>query len=372
MRRLLLLFDNIQFTGINVLTQTFPFILFPALLNIKIRGKVNRFMLAEFLLFAYIFTISTFYMLSDDTYNQHGLIRQTISYALGLIIFSYFLRNKNFFNPNYLGTNINLCVLLIMPLVLYQVLILGHRAQGFSSEPSHLGDVLVLVIFPFIFLSWKENKLNFFVLSLSLIFLIMTFSMTSYLKFAIFMFVFLLLRSFLTACLFILATFLVAYQILVSDADVYIVNMFNNDINALMSLQLASFSGSFLDRFIWPLMLFDMQTDTRLFFGGGLGCELSCFFPLIDQEVALIIKSVKSDPPTLSPFYAKKVLYFGIIPSVFISLLYAFKLSYLRKRGRISDLEFSIFITVSISALFSIGPFWLPYIWMWKAYLLNK
>ena len=372
MRRLLLIFDNIQFTGINIFTQTLPFILLPALLNVKIRNKVNPFMLVEFFLFAYGLTISTFYILTDGAYSQNGLLRQTIAYALGLALFSYFLRNKNFFNSKYLGSSINLCVLLIMPLVLYQVLILGHRAHGFSSEPSHLGDVLVLVIFPFIFLSWKENKFSLLALLLSLIFLIMTFSMTSYLKFAIFIFVFLLLRSFLLVCLFISATFFVTYLIFVSDADLYIVNMFNNDFNALITLQLASFSGSFVDRFIWPFMLFDMQTDIRLFFGGGFGCELSCFFPLIDQEVASIIKSVKSDPPTLSPFYAKKVFYFGIIPSVFVSLLYAFKLGYLRKRGRVSDVEFSIFITVSISALFSIGPFWLPYIWMWKAYLLNK
>ena len=372
MRRLLLLFDNVQFIGINLLTQTFPFILLPALLNVKIRSKVNNFMLVEFLLFTYGLTISAFYILTDDAYSQNGLIRQTISYVLGLTLFSYFLRNKNFLNPKYLGSTINLCVLLIIPLVLYQVLILGHRAQGFSSEPSHLGDVLVLVILPFIFLSWKENRFNFLALSLSLIFLVMTFSMTSFLKFVILIMVFLILRSFVLLCLFISGTFLIAYIILVSDTDLYIVNIFNNDFNALITLQLVSFSGSFVDRFIWPFMLFDIQTDIRLFFGGGFGCELSCFFPLIDQEVASIIKSVKSDPASLSPFYAKKVFYFGIIPSVFVSLLYAFKLGYLRKRGRVSDIEFSIFITVSISALFSIGPFWLPYIWMWKAYLLNK
>lgn len=372
MRRLLLLFDNIQFMGINVLTQTFPFILLPALLNVKIRGKVNVFLLAEFFLFVYGLIISIIYMLSDAAYSQNGFIRQTISYALGLIIFSYFLRNKNFFNQKYLATNINLCVLLIMPLVLYQVFILGHRAQGFSNEPSHLGDVLVLVVFPFIFLSWTENKFNFPALLLCFIFLIMTFSMTSYLKFAIFIFVYLLMRNFLLICLFISTIYLFGYLILVSDADFYIIKMFHNDFNALITLQLASFSGSFVDRFILLLMLFDMQTDIRLLFGGGFGCELSCFFPLIDQDLASIIKSVKSDPPTLSPFYAKQIFYFGIVPVTIVAFLYFKRLIHLRKRGRVNNIEVSIFITVSVSALFSIGPFWLPYIWMWKAYMLKK
>lgn len=368
--KLLLGFDNVKIFGINSFSQTFPLLLIPALLSFRLRDKIKRVVFLEFIMLLYGVVVSTFYFLQSGDYALQGLIRQSSSYALGIIMFSYLLRSFDPSNQANIISWVNQLVYLLSIFVFMQLLFSGERPTGLSSEPSHVGDMIGLLLLPLLLLTRSKNPHFWLALFLLIVSLLSTQSLTSYLKVITLLVVITILLRPLFVLPLVAGVVFAIYIALNSHVDNYALNILKNDFNALMALNVLSLSGSFIDRFGGLVVLFTVDFSFERLFGGGFGCELSCFFPFLDAELADVIKGVKSFPPTLSPYFVKFSFYFGLIPS-FLLLNFYLLLIY-RKWKVISRLEISILLSLFTASLYSIGPFWLPYIWFWKAYLVKK
>lgn len=368
--KLLLGFDNVSVFGVHGASQTLPLVLIPSILSLRLRTKTKRALLIEWLFLSYGVVAAIFNFILADEYAMEGLTRQTLSYGLGLLIFAYLLRT---FNPREHSTVVpwtNQLTYLIFVFVVTQLLFSQERPTGLSSEPSHLGDVICLLLLPLLLVTRRSNPRFRLVLTLLLVSLLATQSLTSYLKLlTLAVAVLTFMRPTLVLPVIGISGGVMAWA-LSSNIDNYAINILQNDFSALVALNVAGLSGSFLDRFIGPALLLTTDVTPRLLLGGGFGCELACFFPLADSDIANVITSVKAYPPTLSPYLIKTIFYFGIVPTLLLGLYYLMIL--IRKWKRLSRLEKGLLISVLIASIYSIGPYWLPYVWIWKTYLVRK
>lgn len=368
--KLLLGFDNISVFGVVSVSQTLPLVVIPAILSLRLGSKIKLPLLIECFFISYGLLVSVVNFVQSDAYAMEGLIRQAFSYGLGLVIFSYLLRT---FDPRDFSTIIcwiNQLAYLLFLMVIAQLYITDGRPTGLSSEPSHLGDVICLLLLPLLLVTRQKNPQFWLVLTLLLLSLLATQSLTSYLKLlTLLLGVLIFLRPILVLPIIGVSGWLIAWA-WASSIDNYAFNMLDNDLNALYALNVLGLSGSFLDRFIGPVLLLTSGVTPGLLLGGGLGCELACFFPLAEPEIAEVIMSVKAYPPTLSPYLIKTVFYFGVVPTLLLSVYYLLIL--VRKWRSLSGIEKGILIAVLVASSYSIGPYWLPYVWIWKTYLIKK
>jgi hypothetical protein len=290
-------------------------------------------------------------------------LRQGASFALG--VSSFFMFEDAILSLGW-DRAAKICAVGALPSVaLAAVQLTGGqtRVQGFSSEPAHFADYLVLAALPALFrgvsAGWRRNML----LGAFTLALLLTFSSTGFFKagFAIALVVLSGRHVGKSVVLLVVAASL-AYVVLELVPDNYLSSTIGS-MHASYADTGEIAAGNFVDRmygFIGPASYLGEGCSLA---GCGFGADTVYFYQMFDPVIADIIASVKGDIVGLASLHGKLLLYSG--PVGYIVWLLAWWLGWraapLRHESRF------VLPTIFASAFFSLGPFFMPYTWLWLA-----
>jgi hypothetical protein len=237
------------------------------------------------------------------------------------------------------------------------------RIQGFSSEPSHLADMLVWALLPACALAaWPRLWRQLAALA-GLLTLVGTFSTTGLLKAGVALLAYYIgrgqaLRALLVLPLAaglgaaVLSLFPDNYVFLVLD---YMFTVFED------TGELAT--GSFIDRFFGLAGPVSLLGEWHSWLGYGLGGDTVYFNRLFDPGTADAIRDVKGDIASISSLQGKLLMYGGVWG---YALYLGAWVSAWRAAPRGHVARF-ILVALFVSTLFSLGPLFLPHVWLWLA-----
>jgi hypothetical protein len=306
---------------------------------------------------------ATGFLVVDVDLHVGTAIRQGASLALGFSSFLMFqdalirLGWQTAFRWIVIGglPSLTLCFL--------QLLAGNFRVQGFSSEPSHLGDMLVLAFLPACFFASLQPIRRAFALVFGATALLTSFSGTAYLKSAFAVFSFSAARGKALRGLAIATiTILLIYAVLLLYPDNYIFILIGLFRYYLESGNLIG--GSFIDRFFGLVGPLSMLDSIHGWLGFGLGGDSAYFDRMFDADTADAIRAEKTGVPSISSLQAKMLLYGGVPGEVLY--LCAWWVAW-RSCPKQHPARFLI-PTVFAASLFSLGPLFLPYVWLWLAF----
>lgn len=237
------------------------------------------------------------------------------------------------------------------------------RIQGLSPEPSLLGDMLVLAFLPacvYSGLTIHKRLAAFFSGSFALM---VAFSGTAMMKALFELLSFFAVRGNLVRGAGIAAVAMsIMWGILLLNPDNYIFHLWNLFQSFLDSGTLVG--GSFIDRFfgfVGPVSLLDQPEG---WFGLGLGGDSVYFRDMFSAATAEGILAVKVGLPQISSHQGKMMLYGGLLG--YALYLAAWWVAWRAAPAR-HPARFMI-PTVFAASVFSLGPFFLPYVWLWLAF----
>jgi hypothetical protein len=238
------------------------------------------------------------------------------------------------------------------------------RVQGFSSEPSHMADMLVFAFLPACAVACAPIRLRRLLALFGIVILVATFSTTGFLKAVFVVLVYFYLRGQLVRGL-IWAIVLACIVLLVLDffPDNYVFAIFRFMFDTYEQTGQLLGAGSFVDRFygfIGPLSQLD---GLHGWLGYGFGGDTVYFDRLFDADTANAIRDVKGDTVSISSLHGKMLMYGGV--AGYLIYLFAWKRSLANvPRTHIARVMVP---AVFASSLFSLGPLFLPYVWLWLA-----
>jgi hypothetical protein len=244
----------------------------------------------------------------------------------------------------------------------------AFRVQGFSSEPSQLADLLVLCLLPACVLSIRSTTVLLVVAGIGLMLLVATFSTTGYIKAMFLVMAVYALRGQITkGLLLILTATIVGYGIISLFPGNYVSLMlsFMQEVYG----QTGEFAGgSFIDRFFGFVGPFSQLSGWHAWIGYGFGGDTVYFDSLFSPGVADTIRAVKGDMVSISSLQGKMLMYGGVVGyALYLAGWYrAFVAAPRRHLSR------AMIAALFAASLFSLGPIFLPYIWMWLAVAANS
>jgi hypothetical protein len=239
----------------------------------------------------------------------------------------------------------------------------AYRVQGFSSEPSHLADMLVFVFFPAVALIQVSRFKRIILVAIGLGLLLLTFSTTGYLKALLAAFLYYLLRGQIASGLLKSLIFLSLGMIVLNlfpDNYVFKILIFMID----MYEQTGQFgTASFIDRFFGFIGPITQLSGVHGWLGYGFGGDSVYFDSLFSDSTASAIREAKGDVASISSLQGKMIMYGGVLG--YAIYLLAWKRSISRvPRTHIARVMIPVVFTGSV---FSLGPIFLPYVWLWLA-----
>jgi hypothetical protein len=244
-----------------------------------------------------------------------------------------------------------------------QILSGQYRIQGFSSEPSHLGDMLVLAFLPACVYAELKVGRRMMMMVPGATALMATFSGTAIMKAVFAVFSISAVKGHFVKGLIVSVIALTAvYAILLLYPDNYIFNLYGLFKSFLDSGTLIG--GSFIDRFFGIVGPLHMLREPAGWLGVGLGGDSVYFDQMFDPATADAIRTQKTGLPSISSHQGKILLYGGILgASLYITAWW----QAWREAPKSHPARFLI-PTVLASSVFSLGPFFLPYVWLWLAF----
>ncbi len=238
-----------------------------------------------------------------------------------------------------------------------------YRIQGFSSEPSHMADMLIFAFLPACAVADVSVKMRRLLALAGIALLIATFSTTGYLKALGAATIYFYLRGKLgRGGIWLLSLFVLGYIALNAFPDNYVFTI----VGAVFTIyeqtgQLGT--GSFIDRFFGFVGPLSQLNGLHGWFGYGFGGDTVYFNRLFDEETAAAIREVKGEISSISSLQGKMLMYGGVVG--YALYLYAWKRSLFKvPQAHIARV---ITPTIFVSSLFSLGPLFLPYVWLWLA-----
>ena len=238
----------------------------------------------------------------------------------------------------------------------------SSRLQGFSSEPSQLADMLVFAFFPACAYANLKSSSRIILMALGAAALLLSFSGTGLMKAAFALLCLsavhgrLIRGAFLVTCLLILT-----YQILLFFPDNYIFGLWNLFQSFLDSGTLIG--GSFIDRFFGFVSPLETLRELHGWFGFGLGGDTVYFDYIFNPDTAEAIRQVKGAIASISSLQAKVLLYGGLLG---YSLYFTAWWSAWRTTSKLHPARFML-PAIFAASVFSLAPFFLPYVWLWLA-----
>jgi hypothetical protein len=363
---------------IHSTAQSLPFTAVLSIPYLLIRGRTLRTNVASkrvafwlslaLLLFLFVTAINVVIESLGGDYVALDLriasaLRQGLSYTLGLTTFLMFVDALARLGQVACARLLIFSMLPTFALVVWQVVGGTMRAQGFSSEPSLLADMLVWGFIPACLTCAWRAVVRFVLFSLGSLLLFLTFSTTGFMKFGFvvllhfsarrqFAYAALAVSTFATLLWFVLSSFPENYVVYVID---YMAKKYD-ETGTLTS-------GSFTDRFYGLAGPLSGLSSWHGWLGFGLGGDAIHYSKLFDSETEAAIREVKGDTFALSSLQGKVFLYGGIIG--YLAYLRAWWLAFnAAQKGHISRY---VLPSIFVGSLFSLGAFFLPYTWLWLA-----
>lgn len=366
----------------NSTSQTFPIVCLVSLIYTPFlffqrfhRSSGNNFLLIPQFLFLYLCLITFANIIVEGfinieniniNYRINSSIRQGASFILGVSVFYTFLDIFKSIKFNRVELIIIIATIPTLLLCSYQFFIGEFRIQGFSTEPSHLADYLVWIFLPTCFTANLKKRLKLILYIIGLVFLFLTFSTTGYLKLLSIIFFYSILNNKLSIkqLLYILTfiSLLIAFLIFFAG-DNYVLIMVNMILKAYNGDGDILAIASITDRFFGFIGPFNLMDSFGGLMGYGFGADSVYFSSMFSPDVADVILLTKGDLPALSSLQGKMLLYGGVF-GYFYYLLFWYK-SW-KSSGK-NNLARVIIPAIFFSSLFSLAPFFLPYVWYWLA-----
>ena len=301
---------------------------------------------------------------AHDEWRLATATRQGFSLALGLTTFVMFqdvllrLGHAQAFKWLAIGGIPSLL------LVLVQLLAGEPRVQGFSSEPSHLADVLVFAFLPACgYVAWPFRRRVALALVGTLA-LVVAFSSTGLMKATMVMLLYFASRNLLGRGLLVIAAVMAAVFAVLSFFP-------ENYVFLIVSWMYTSYmdtgvfvGGSFIDRFNGFAGPVAMLGDWHAWFGYGLGGDTVYFDQLFDLDTADAIRDVKGDIASISSLQGKMLLYAGVWG--YAIYLAAWLIAW-RSAPPGSPSRFMV-PALFFASVFSLAPLFLPHLWLWFAF----
>ena len=238
-----------------------------------------------------------------------------------------------------------------------------YRIQGFSTEPSHMADMLVFAFLPACVVADVSVKMRRLLALVGITLLIATFSTTGYLKaFAAVVIYFYLRGKLGRGGIWLLFLLVLGYIALNFFPDNYVFTIVGYMFTIYEQTgQLGT--GSFVDRFFGFVGPVSQLNGLHGWFGYGFGGDTVYFDRLFDEETAAAIREVKGEILSISSLQGRMFMNGGV--AGYALYLYAWKRSLFQvPRAHIARVMIP---TVFAASLFSLGPLFLPYVWLWLA-----
>jgi hypothetical protein len=239
-----------------------------------------------------------------------------------------------------------------------------YRVQGLSAEPSQLADVLVFLFFPACALANISRASRIGGAILGGIAFIATFSSTGFAKLG-----FLALSYFAARGRLVRGVVYVA--IAVGVLILILARLFpQNYVFQMTSFIYKTYSqagtlatGSLIDRFFGLAGPISLLNDPRSWFGYGLGGDTVYFDRMFAPDVAIAIRAVKGSTVSISSLQGKILMYGGL--AGYATYLAAWFTAW--RASTMTDMARYMLPAVFVASLFSLGPLFLPFVWLWLA-----
>lgn len=298
-----------------------------------------------------------------DTYRLATALRQAISMLMGITTLAMFqstIRNLG------LARCMRYAALGSLPTIIAALMQIGRgefRVQGLSSEPAQFADMLVFALIPAVFLGGFSRRLRVPLLLFGGFLLLLTFSSTGYMK-ALFA-----IAAYAVSRGRFVSGLIMAGGIIAIGGVFLVLNPDNYVVTVLGLLYKGIEDGSymriptFVDRFYGLVGPISLAATGHGLFGFGFGGDTVYFPRLFTREIAEIILSVKADVPALTSMQGKLLMYGGIFGySIFLcAWILAFRAA---PKGHAARFMMP---AIFAGSLFSMGPLFLPHIWLWLA-----
>ena len=299
----------------------------------------------------------------DDSLRMSTALRQAVSLGLGFSSFLMFQDALIRVGWRAACRWILLGALPSFALCGIQILQGNPRVQGFSSEPSLLGDTLVFAFLPACGFAKLKVRNRVLLMIAGAVALLASFSGTGIIKAAFAAIGYSIVKGKIVRGLVLVVCALsLTYGILLLYPDNYIFMLFNLFQSFLDTGTLVG--GSFIDRFFGFFGPVSTLSQPHGWLGFGLGGDTVYFDRIFDEETAAGIRETKNTIASISSLQAKVLLYGGVVGYAFY--LAAWWTAW-RTTPKSHPARFMI-PTAFAASVFSLGAFFLPYIWLWLAF----
>ena len=248
-------------------------------------------------------------------------------------------------------------------LLAVQIVTGEFRVQGFSSEPSLVADMLVLAFLPACATAAMSVRIRWVGALFGTAALLRTFSTTGFMKAFFAAVVYFIERRQLARGVLILGLFLgVVYIVFSSFPENYAALVFSY-MNQQYERTGELVTGSFIDRFYGFAGPFSLMSSPHGWLGFGFGGDTVYFDTMFQGDIAAAIRNEKPGMVSISSLQGKMLMYGGVLGYA----LYCTAWLRAWKGAPRLHLARVMLPAIFLSSLFSLGPMFLPYTWLWLA-----
>lgn len=360
--------------------QSFPATAALSLVYIALRGPTLRWSRQSVRVFACLASVflamllltagNLMYESSQSTDLQEAwriqtALRQGVSFVLGLTTFAMFqdallrVGHGAAFRWMIIGS---LPSFVLLP---FQAFTGAFRVQGFSSEPSYLGDMLAFSFLPAVAAAKLPTQgMRRALMFLGVLTLFSTFSSTGFMKLALVLLCYFVSTGrALRGLVLVTLAFTITYGLLSLWPENYVFSTFSElysvyqDSGELLNI-------TFLDRYMALMGPLSMLNRPIAWLGMGLGADSVYFDHLFDAVTAEAIRSVKWGAPSITSLQGKTLMYAGVWG--YLAYLGTWAVAW-KSAPRKHPARFML-PAVFLASLFSLSPFFIPYVWLWLAF----
>lgn len=240
------------------------------------------------------------------------------------------------------------------------------RLQGTFSEPSHLGDFLIMLLIPcstFLYLETKKKQ-YVFVVGIGVIAGILTFSTLTIARLLILAISLLMLHFSIKRAIIASGSFIALISGFLFSGPNHVQYGLMRVLDLLRSGELPYNFASLVDR-VYPVIYGFKAISSGYIFGLGPGSDWYAKSIIFDEAFLTLILPFKNSTSIANSFMGKMVIYWGIIPIMLLGLWGAY--IYRRYDKTISEERILLAISIStiINSFFGLGNFSFPYVWFW-------
>jgi hypothetical protein len=253
-----------------------------------------------------------------------------------------------------------------------------YRIKSLFSEPSHLGQYLVFIIFPILIINIKNiSRIKFrLLIFIFFLLLLLTYSSTAFIKLLLLLIGYIILSDKVSlkqkVTVFIIALILsmgIYYYLFIISPNNYMTTMITYILRSKESG--ADMPMSVVDRGVFWYILSDFKFTLHSIFGYGLGGDSIHYTEFLDENIANRILSVKQFGFSIDSMMAKLFISCGIVGFLFYLLLIYNSFKILKNINEYNFLKATLF-AIFIYMLMGMGNFAMIENWFWLAFIDAK